>query len=368
MKIEGIELIRLELPLRHPFRISFGSVHQREVLLLRVVTPDAEGWAECVAFSTPMYSSEYVDGVAEMVQRFLIPRLRETPEPTAERIGGLLAPVRGHRMAKSTVETGVLDAQLRTHGLSLGSYLGATRERVPAGVSVGIHDSIPELLDAVIGYLDEGYVRIKLKIAPGWDIEPVRAVREHFGDELVLQVDANSAYTLADARHLARLDAFELLLIEQPLGEEQLRQHAALAAQLRTPVCLDESIVSAEAAADAIALGACRIVNIKPGRVGGYLESRRIHDLCQANGIAVWCGGMLETGIGRAANLALAGLPGFTLPSDTSASSRYYAQDITDPFELRDGCLDVPTRPGIGISPDPDTLAALATARQWIAF
>jgi O-succinylbenzoate synthase len=216
-------------------------------------------------------------------------------------------------------------------------------------------------------YVDQGYVRIKLKIEPGWDVEPVRAVRETYGD-IGLQVDANTAYRLGDARHLARLDPFDLLLIEQPLPEDDVRGHAALARLIRTPICLDESIVSARAAADAIALGACSIVNIKPGRVGGYLEARRVHDVCAANGVAVWAGGMLETGLGRAANVALAALPGFTLPGDTSASDRYYARDITPPFVLTGGHVAVPQGPGIGVSPVPDVLAEVTTATSWIAL
>jgi O-succinylbenzoate synthase len=204
-------------------------------------------------------------------------------------------------------------------------------------------------------------VRIKLKIEPGWDVEPVAAVRERFGD-IPLQVDANTAYTLDDARHLAKLDPFDLLLIEQPLAEDDVRGHAALARQIRTPVCLDESIVSARAAADAIAIGACSIVNIKAGRVGGYLEARRVHDVCRANGIAVWCGGMLETGIGRAANVALAALPGFTLPGDTSASDRYYKQDVTAPFVLDNGHVRVPTGPGLGVDVDRAFLTEITSS------
>ena len=223
---------------------------------------------------------------------------------------------------------------------------------------------MPALLDAVADYLAQGYVRIKLKIEPGWDVEPVRAVRERFGDDVLLQVDANTAYTVGQWQLLAALDPFDLLLIEQPLDEEDVRGHAALARLVKTPICLDESIVSARAAADAIALGACTIVNVKPGRVGGYLESRRIHDVCVANDVPVWCGGMLETGIGRAANAALASLPGFTLPGDVSASNRYYAQDLTPPFVLEDGHLTVPTGPGIGVNPLPDVLASLVTSRE----
>jgi O-succinylbenzoate synthase len=228
--------------------------------------------------------------------------------------------------------------------------------------------SIPELLRAVASYLEAGYLRIKLKIKPGWDTGPVRAVREQFGDHVLLQVDANTAYTLSDAQHLATLDEFGLLLIEQPLAEYDLRGHAALAQLVRTPICLDESITTARAAADAISLGACRIVNIKPGRVGGYLEARRVHDVCEAHGVPVWCGGMLETGIGRAANVALAALPGFTLPGDTSASDRYFERDITPPFVLRDGHLAVPDGPGIGVEPDPAALRAVTTHREWISL
>jgi O-succinylbenzoate synthase len=264
------------------------------------------------------------------------------------------------------VHTALLDAQLRLAGMSFASFLGAVNSTVPAGVSVGIMDSIPELLDAVESYLDAGYLRIKLKIEPGWDVQPVRAVRERFGAELLLQVDANTAYTLADARQLARLDPFDLLLIEQPLPEDDVRGHARLARLIRTPVCLDESITSARAAADAIALRACAIVNIKPGRVGGYLEARRVHDVCVAHGVPVWAGGMLETGLGRAANVALAGLPGFTLPGDTSASDRYYARDITAPFVLEGGHVRVPTGPGLGVTPDAGALAEVTTSTEWI--
>jgi O-succinylbenzoate synthase len=269
---------------------------------------------------------------------------------------------KGHPMAKAAVQTAVLDAQLRATGTPLGSFLGAVKDRVPAGVSVGIMDSIPALLDAVAGYLDAGYLRIKLKIEPGWDVEPVRAVRERFGDGVLLQVDANTAYTLADARHLAGLDPFDLLLIEQPLPEDDLAAHAELARLIETPICLDESITSARVARDAIELGACSVVCIKPGRVGGYFEAVRVHDLCRERDVAVWCGGMLEPGLGRAANLALAALPGFTLPGDLSGSDRYYARDLTAPFVLDAGTLPVPTGPGIGIAPDPDALRDFTTS------
>ncbi|MBO0837244.1 MAG: o-succinylbenzoate synthase, partial [Actinobacteria bacterium] len=359
MKLTGVELRRIRMPLVAPFRTSFGTQTCRDILLVRAITSDAEGWGECVAMSDPLYSSEYVDAAADVLRRFLVPALWACPSLDASSIGPALSGFKGHRMAKAALEMAVLDAELRAAGRTLGRELGATRDRVPCGVSVGIMDSIGELLDAVAGYLDAGYVRIKLKIEPGWDVEPVRAVRERFGDDVLLQVDANTAYTVADARHLARLDPFGLLLIEQPLDEEDILGHAELAKIIRTPVCLDESITSARAAAQAITLGACKIVNIKPGRVGGYLEARRIHDVCAAHGVPVWCGGMLESGLGRAANVALAALPGFTLPGDTSASDRYYQTDITVPFVLEAGHLRVPTAPGIGVEPIADELEAV---------
>ncbi|SHF69851.1 O-succinylbenzoate synthase [Jatrophihabitans endophyticus] len=366
MKLVGVELRRIALPLVAPFRTSFGTQTDRDVLLVRAVTDDAEGWGECVAMADPAYSPEYVDAAADVLTRFLVPALAAAPELDAQRVGPLLARFKGHPMAKAALETALLDAELRALGRPLARELGAVRDAVPAGVSVGIMDSIPQLLDAVAGYLDAGYLRIKLKIEPGWDVEPVRAVRERFGDDVALQVDANTAYTLDDARHLALLDPFDLLLIEQPLDEDDVLGHAELARLVRTPVCLDESITSARSAAAAIALGACRIVNIKPGRVGGYLEARRIHDVCRAHGVAVWCGGMLETGLGRAANVALAALPGFTLPGDTSASDRYYRTDVTEPFVLADGHLAVPRGPGIGVVPVPERLAEVTTSTTWL--
>ncbi|MBW0102226.1 o-succinylbenzoate synthase [Pseudonocardia sp. KRD291] len=366
MRLERVSLRRISLPLISPFRTSLGTEHERPALLVQVTTPDAQGWGECVAGADASYSPEYVEGAEDVLRRHLVPALLSAETVTAHAVAPLLGAVKGHRMAKAALEAAVLDAELRTHGMSFAAGLGALAERVPSGVSVGIMDSVPELLDAVAGYLAQGYRRIKLKIEPGWDVAPVQAVRERFGDDLLLQVDANAAYTPADTRHLARLDAFDLLLVEQPLDEEDLIGHAALARVLRTPICLDESVVSARSAAAAIALGACRVVNIKPGRVGGFLEARRIHDICAASGVPVWCGGMLETGLGRAGNVALAALPNFTLPGDVSASDRFYATDITEPFVLRDGHLDVPTGPGLGVEPLPDVLAGFTTAVEEI--
>jgi O-succinylbenzoate synthase len=368
MKIEAVELRRVAMPLVAPFETSFGVQRERDVLLIRVLADVAEGWGECVALADPRYSPEYVEGAADVLRRHFLPALQQVPQLDAASVAPLLHPFKGHPMAKAAIEMAVLDAELRAAGMSFGDYLGAVRTTVDAGVSVGIMPDVPQLLDAVAGYLNEGYQRIKLKIKPGWDVEPVRAVRERFGDEVLLQVDANTAYTLSDARQLAKLDDFDLLLIEQPLAEENVRDHAVLAGIVRTPICLDESITSARAAAEAIQLGACSIVNIKAGRVGGYLEARRVHDVCAANSVPVWCGGMLETGIGRAANVALAALPNFLLPGDTSGSDRFYRQDITLPFVLAEGTLQVPNGPGIGVDVIPEVLEDVTTARELIRW
>src|SRR5437899_1467392 len=340
-----------------PFETSFGVQTRRDVLLVNVFTDLGEGWGECVASEEPTYSSEYVAEAEGVLVFHLIPRVRERNVLTAD-LGRILAPVHGHWMAKAALEMALLDAELRSRGESFAHFFGAARQEIDCGVSVGIHRTVPELLETVGGYLEQGYRRIKLKIKPGWDVEPVRAVRERFGN-VPLQVDANTAYSLSDAAHLAELDPFDLLLIEQPLPEEKVLDHAKLARTVRTPICLDESIESAQNAADAIELGACRVINIKPGRVGGYLEARKIHDLCVARGIPVWMGGMLETGIGRAGNVAMAAMPGFTLPGDTSASDRYYRRDITEPFVLKDGRLQVPTRPGLGVTVDREYLDSI---------
>ncbi|WNM23256.1 o-succinylbenzoate synthase [Demequina capsici] len=364
MRINHVALRTLDLPLVAPFTTSFSTQTHRSVLVLEVHATvdgvDVVGWGECGALSEPVYSEEYLAGVIDVTTTYLLPMLFEAQRRaplTAESVSVHLERIVGHRMAKAAVEMAVLDAQLRAAGISFADYLGVTQDRVPSGVSVGIQGSVPQLLDVVQGYVDAGYVRIKLKIKPGWDIAPVRAVREAY-PEIPLQVDANAAYTLVDANRLAKLDEFDLLLIEQPLAEDDMRQHAELAKRMRTPVCLDESVVSAAKAADAIAMGAAQIINIKPSRVGGYLEARRIHDIASAHGVAVWCGGMLETGIGRAANAALAGMPGFTLPGDISASDRFYAEDITEPFVLQDGHLAIPRDPGLARLPILDRLEA----------
>jgi O-succinylbenzoate synthase len=363
MKLERLELRRIALDLVTPFRTSFGVEVHRDILLLHVTTDAGEGWGECVASHEPAYSSEFVEGAALVIEQHLWPALVTGGDLVAADVAPALARFKGHPMSKGALEMAVLDAELRAEGRSLQSRLGATRDRIPSGVSVGIFDSIDELLRQVSGYIDDGYVRIKLKIEPGWDVEPVRLVRELIGPDVPLQVDANTAYTRDDVAHLCKLDEFDLLLIEQPLPEEDIIGHALLAKASETPVCLDESIVSAHTAVDAIELGAAEIINIKPGRVGGYLEAARIHDLCVERGVPVWCGGMVETGIGRAANAALASLPGFTLPGDISASTRFYARDIvTDPIAVVDGHVNVPTTAGLGFELDHEFLDSITTS------
>jgi O-succinylbenzoate synthase len=366
--IRRVELRRIEMPLVAPFRTSFGEQHGRDILLVRVELAGAdgaraEGWGECVALSEPSYSPEYVEGAQHVITHHLLPRLRAHGPLEAADVGPALAKVHGHPMAKGALEMAVLDAQLRAESRSFADLLGVTTERIPSGVSVGIFPTVDQLLAAVQGYVDDGYVRIKLKIEPGFDLEPVAAVRDLVGPDTPLQVDANTAYRRTDGEHLRRLDPYDLLLVEQPLAEEDIVGHARLAAELETPICLDESLVSAATTVDAIELGACEIANIKPGRVGGYLEAVRIHDLCRARGVPVWCGGMLETGIGRAANAVLAGLPGFTLPGDISASTRFYARDIvTDPITVVDGHVRVPTGVGLGFDIDDEALDDVTTS------
>lgn len=366
MKIAEYELRRIHLPLVRPFRTSFGTQTDREVLIVKVTTDDGViGWAECVAMSAPLYSPEYISGCLETMREFLIPTLNKASEVSALSVAEHLKPFLGAQMAKAALETAVLDAELKIAGISLATYLGANKTKVPCGVSVGIAPSIEALVDDVTSYVEAGYKRIKLKIEPGWDIEPVRKIRELFPDK-PLQVDANQAYSRNDSKHLKQLDEFNLLLIEQPLDEHDILGHAKLAKVMSTPVCLDESIISLHSAQDALELEATSVINIKPGRVGGYIESVKIHNYCLERSIPVWCGGMLETGIGRAANLALAALPGFTLPGDTSASSRFFKQDITTPFEMIDGYLDVPNGFGIGVVPDMEFMNSITTSIETI--
>ena len=361
-KIRSIELRLVQLPLVRPFRTSFGTSTAKVCLLARVETDDAAGWGECVADLEPAYSEEWNDGAQLVIRDFLAPSLFRAGDVSVEELDRVFASIRGNPMAKATLVDAVLDAQLRARGISLASFLGADKERVVCGVSIGITPSTSELLQHVTEHVEQGYRRIKLKIEPGIDVERVRAVRESHAD-IPLSVDANAAYRLADLPVFEALEPYGLLMIEQPL--QDLFQHAQMQRRLSTALCLDESIRSAADATTALEIGACRIVNIKQGRVGGVLEARRVHDVCLEAGVPVWCGGMLETGVGRATNLALAAMPGFTLPGDTSASARYFPEDLTEPFVLAsDGTMAVPTGPGIGVDPIPDLLEAYTIRRE----
>ena len=357
--IRSVELREVALPLVRPFRTSFGEERDKRAVLVRVDAGDVMGWGECAASPEPRYSDEWLDGAWTVLERYLVPTLvaggpMVRPDEVAERT----AWVRGHRMAKTALEAAVLDAWLRAGDVSLASFVGGVRDRVPCGVSVGIAQSAGAMLEEIHGYLARGYTRVKLKIEPGRDLAVVTAIREALPDT-PLSVDANAAYTPADAQLFEALDQLGLVMIEQPLGHEDLTDHARLQARLRTPICLDESIRSAHDAEAAIGLGACRVINIKPGRVGGLLEAKRVHDVALAGDVDAWIGGMLETGVGRAANLAMAALPGITMPGDTSASERYFREDLTEPFVLApDGTMAVPAGPGIGVAPIPELLEA----------
>ncbi|MGQ9476953.1 MAG: o-succinylbenzoate synthase [Candidatus Bipolaricaulia bacterium] len=350
MKIERAELRLLELRLAKPFETSFGREEKRPTLILALYSEGAVGWGECVASSGPWYSYETVGTAWQVLEEFLLPRVLHRKFAGAEALWEGLSPIRGHNMAKAALEMAAFDLEAKLKGLPLAALLGGVRERIESGVSIGIQGSIPQLLEEIARRLEEGYPRIKLKIKPGWDIKVLEAVRGRF-PKIKLQVDANAAYTSADLSLLRQLDQFELLMVEQPFAYDDLVDHAALQRELSTPICLDESIPSLNAARAALALGSCKIINIKPGRVGGLTQARLIHDECQKRSVPVWCGGMLETGIGRAHNLALASLPGFTLPNDISASRRYWGHDIIEPeFELnRDGTISLPEGPGIGV-------------------
>jgi len=363
-RVREIELRLVGLPLVRPFRTSFGEETEKACILVRVETEEAWGWGECVTGADPGFSEEFNEGAWLVLRDFLAPAIFGAGDVSSDNVEEMLGGVRGNPMAKAALVNAVLDAELRARGMSLAAYLGADRDRVACGVSVGIAPSAERLLEEVEGYLSEGYRRIKLKIEPGTDVERVSAVRAAH-PQILLSVDANAAYGLEDVGVFRALDAFDLLMVEQPLHHEDLIEHARLQRAIRTDLCLDESVRSAADARAALELGACRIVNIKQGRVGGVLEAKRVHDVCLERDAPVWCGGMLETGVGRATNLALAALPGFTLPGDTSASRRYFAEDLTEPHELApDGTMAVPSGPGIGVEPDPERLDAATRRRE----
>ena len=334
-----------------PFVTSMGTEYDEEHIIVRVDADGFTGWGESVAEGTPFYSYETVQTAWHILKDFLIPSiLGKDLKNVAEAIA-LNAKVRGHMMAKAGLEAALWDAFAKSQNISLSKMLGGTRDEVDVGVSIGIQSSVPGLIKKVEGYLAEGYRRIKIKISPGFDMQFVEVLRKQF-PHLLLQVDANSAYTLDDINLFKKMDEYNLSLIEQPLGYEDIFDHSKLQRELKTPICLDESIHSLDDTRAAIELDSCRIINIKPGRVGGFTESKLIHDYCASMNIPVWHGGMLESGIGRAGNVALASLPNFTLPGDISASKRYYREDIVEPeFTVNpDGTMNVPTGPGIGVS------------------
>ena len=360
MKIERVELHHVEMPLVHPFETSFEREITRPCILVAVHGDGLTGWGECTAGAGPWYSSETIGTAWHVLRDFLAPAVLGQEVTSPADVVACFQRVRGHEMARAGLENAVWDLLAQEQGVSLARMLGGQQERVPVGVSVGIEPTLELLLERVAQYVAEGYRRVKLKIKPGWDVAVVRAVRERWPD-LPLQVDANSAYTPADVPVFRELDQFDLLLIEQPLHHDDVVDHARLQAHIRTPLCLDESIHSPEHARWALDIGACRVINVKVGRVGGLTAARHIHDLCAGRGVPVWCGGMLETNVGRATNVAMAALPNFTLPGDISASARYYREDIAGPdFVLNDdSTLSVPAGPGLGVQVVPERLAAV---------
>ncbi len=355
VSVDSVDIRLIRLPLKEAFETSFGRVHSRLVFLVSVAGHGLSGWGEVVAFEEPHYSYETVGTASHVIRDYLAPALLAEPVAGLDELAARFAPFKGHNMAKAGLELAWLDLIGQMRKQSLSGLIEGTRARAPVGVSLGIQPTLAALLERVDRYLALGYQRIKLKIKPGWDVDVVAEARRRHPD-ILLSVDANSAYTLKDLDRLKALDAFNLLMIEQPLDHDDLLDHATLQAELKTPICLDESITSPRRAEHALRLGSCRLINIKIGRVGGYSQALAIHDLCYAQGVPVWCGGMLESGVGRAHNLALASLPGFTLPGDISASSRYFERDVIVPevSVAADGTAEVPPGPGLGFAVDLD--------------
>lgn len=369
LHLERITLREIRLALKEPFRISSGVVSERRICLLELADASGVvGWSECVAGEQPNYSPETIDTAWFAIREWLAPRVLGKRLAGPEGVQALLAEgIRGHNMAKAAVEMGCWEVASRIEGVSLSRKLGGTRDRVITGISLGIQATPDMLVERARKAHADGYRKIKVKIQPGSDIEFVRAVRAALGSDVHLMADANSAYRISDADHLAKLDAFDLIMLEQPLGQDDLVRHAELQRRLKTPICLDESIVDVDRAEDMIALHAGRIINIKPGRVGGFTVSKAIHDLCLRNTIPVWCGGMLESGVGRGHNVSLASLPNFTLPGDLSPSARYWERDIVKPEWTMDdeGMVHVPIeRPGIGVTVDVDRIEGLTLRRE----
>ena len=364
MKIERVQVREIQLPLVHFFETSFWRTTERRILLVEVIADGVHGWGECTAGEGPFYSHESTDTAWHILRDFLIPRvLGKTLERAAD-AAPLFKRVRGHNMAKAALETALWDIEAQQAGVPLAKLIGGELTEVPCGVSIGIDDSVEQLLENVERELAAGYQRIKVKIKPGWDIEVLGAIRNRF-PRIRLMADANAAYSLSDLPRIKMLDHFHLMMIEQPLAWDDLLDHARLQREIATPICLDEPVTSVEQARKALEAGSCKIINIKLGRVGGYAEALRIHDLCRERGVPVWCGGMLESGVGRVHNIALSSLPNFVLPGDVSASRRYWKQDIIDP-EVRvsaEGTIRVPTGAGLGYSVNRERIESL-TQRQ----
>ena len=368
MNISSIELREIRLPLIHFFETSFGRTTERRILLARVVDKDgAEGWGECTAGEGPFYSDEWTESSWATLQEFLAPMVVGKEFANAAQAFSLMKPVRGHRMAKATIETACWDLEAKLAGMPLWKHLGGVQTEIPCGVSIGIQNTPEALLEKIERELQAGYQRIKIKIKPGWDVNIIERVRRSFPD-IRLMGDANSAYTLADAPLFQGLDQFNLMMLEQPLSHQDIFDHAELQKQIKTPVCLDESIHSSEDARHAIGLGSCRIINVKLGRVGGHAEAKRVEKVSRENNIPVWCGGMLESGVGRAHNIAMATLAGFTLPGDVSASSRYWAEDIIDPpvTVTPHGTIVVPKEPGLGFDVNMSRIDSLTVRKETI--
>jgi len=369
MRIESITLRELEMRLKSPFETSFGVTQKRRILLVEVIADGVAGWGEVTATEAPSYNYETTDTAWHIISDFITPRLMGKELRAATEMEALVSGIRGHQMAKAGVENSLWDIEARQKNLPLSKLLGGTRTEIACGVSLGIRENPELLVEKVTAELSQGYQRIKLKIKPGKDFDFVAAVRKQF-PSIPLSVDANSAYTLSDANHLRGFDEFGLLMIEQPLQWDDIYLHAKLQKQIQTALCLDESISHSRHAEAAIALGACRIMNLKLGRVGGHTEARRVHDVCQAQAIPVWCGGMLESGIGRAHNVAMSTLSNFTLPGDVSASQRYWADDIIEPEVVvsGQGTIRVPHAPGIGYSVRRELVEKLTVKkRNWKA-
>ncbi len=365
MKIESIGLREIQMRLKAPFETSFGTTHSRRIILVEVVADGAIGWGEVTASEVPGYNAETTDTAWHVLSDFIAPAVIGKHLANASDFPALVAGIRGHEMAKSGVENALWDAEAQLKGLPLYQVLGGTLEEISCGVSLGIRENPQALVARVHEELRSGYQRIKLKIKPGKDLEYVAAVRKEF-PQIRLSVDANSAYRLGDASHLKQLDEFNLLMIEQPLDWDDIHAHAKLQAQIATAICLDECIHNARHALTAIELHACRIINIKLGRVGGHTEARRVQEVCRQRSIPVWCGGMLETGIGRAHNIAMSTLPGFILPGDVSASKRYWAEDIIEPeVEVsKEGTIRAPQSPGLGYRVRRDLVERLTARRN----